>query len=62
MKLKRIHVNQHNVKSNKKNNCCEKPVITVKYNKKTFTGNKVFIEGNSSLVYKKDNPLSCGAT
>ena len=55
-----IHVNQHIIKSNLKNNANE-PVLTVKtYNSNTYA-HEVAIEGPSKVVYSKDKPLSCGA-
>lgn len=59
-KLKRIHINQHNIRSNKQNGL-NLPVITVKtYNSNEY-GHEVFIDGPSILVYSPDKPLSCGA-
>jgi hypothetical protein len=45
---KRIHVNQHAIKRNRKHGTTE-PVITVK----TYKSNE--------LIYSPDKPLSCGA-
>jgi hypothetical protein len=60
---KRIHVNQHAIKANRK---CEPgeevaplTVKTYKCNHKCF---EVDIQGPSKLVYRPENPLSCGAT
>jgi ribosomal protein L1 len=58
--IKRIHINQHKIRSNKKNNI-EEPVITVKTSKSNNYAKEVEILGKSKLVYKPDNPLSCGA-
>jgi hypothetical protein len=57
---KRIHINQHKIRSNKKNNT-EEPVITVKTSKSNNYAKEVEILGKSKLVYKPNNPLSCGA-
>ena len=57
---KRIHTNQHKIRSNKKNNTDE-PVITVKTSKSNTYAKEVEILGKSKLVYKPNNPLSCGA-
>ena len=57
---KRIHVNQHVIRSNKKNNE-NKPVITVKTYQDNTYGNEVEILGQSKVVYRPDKPLSCGA-
>ena len=58
--LKRIHVNQHNIRSNKKNGT-NKPVITVKTSKSNDYGHEVDILGPSKVIYSPDKPLSCGA-
>ena len=58
--LKRIHINQHKIKYNKKHNTNE-PVITVKTSKSNDYGHQVDINGSSKLVYKTNKPLSCGA-
>lgn len=55
-----IHVNQHVIKANRKNNVCN-PVLTVKTYKGTIYAHTVKIEGPSSIVYAPNNPLSCGA-
>jgi hypothetical protein len=59
-KLKRIHVNQHNIKHNGKTGEA-KPVITVKCGGKTYIGNDVYIFGESKVVYSPCKPMSCGA-
>jgi len=58
--LKRIHVNQHNIRSNKTQGT-SLPVMSVKTYKDNFTGKEVAILGPSKLVYSPDKPLSCGA-
>tara|TARA_R100001163_G_C4997320_1_gene147765 strand:+ start:93 stop:311 length:219 start_codon:yes stop_codon:yes gene_type:complete len=58
--LKRIHVNQHNVRSNKKNGT-NKPVITVKTSKSNDYAHQVEVLGPSKVIYRPDKPLSCGA-
>jgi hypothetical protein len=57
-----IHVNQHVIRSNKKNRTNE-PVITVKKGSKNTYCHKVKILGPSEVVYSgNDKPLlSCGA-
>ncbi len=62
MAIKYIHVNQHKIRSNKKNNENE-PVITVKEGKKNTYGHSVKIHGESEILYGgNDKPLlSCGA-
>ena len=58
--LKRIHGNQHNVRSNKKNGT-NKPVITVKTSKSNDYAHQVEVLGPSKVIYRPDKPLSCGA-
>lgn len=55
-------MNQHKIRSNKKNNENE-PVITVKEGKKNTYGHSVKIHGESEILYGgNDKPLlSCGA-
>jgi hypothetical protein len=55
-----IHVNQHVVKSNRKNGLNE-PVLTVKTYKSNIYAHEVEIKGDSKVVYSPDKPLSCGA-
>lgn len=55
-----IHVNQHVIRSNKKNNE-NNPVLTVKSYKDNIKCNGVKINGPSKLVYNPEKPLSCGA-
>ena len=56
-----IHVNQHVIKSNKKNGTND-PVLTVKSSKDNVYGHEVQINGPCRLVYRPCDPLSCGAT
>lgn len=57
--IKRIHVNQHNIRANKDGG--NRPVITVKtYNDNQY-GHAVEILGPSKVIYSPDKPLSCGA-
>lgn len=55
-----IHVNQHVVKSNRKNSVND-PVLTVKTYKENRYAHEVDIKGDSKVVYSPDKPLSCGA-
>lgn len=59
MKTK-IHINQHVIKSNHKNNKRD-PVITVKTYKSNNYGHQVDILGPSKVIYSPDKPLPCGA-
>lgn len=56
-----IHVNQHVIKSNKKNNVND-PVLTVKSYKDNTYAHTIEIKGDSKIVYSPNKPLSCGAT
>jgi len=56
----RIHVNQHKIRSNKKNDEYE-PVITVKTYKSNDYCHEAIIDGPCKVVYSPDKPLSCGA-
>jgi hypothetical protein len=55
-----VHVNQHVIKSNRKNGVQE-PVLTVKTYKDNRYAHEVLIKGDSKIVYSPDKPLSCGA-
>ena len=57
---KRIHINQHVIRANKKNGTND-PAITVKTSRNNYYANRVEIGGSSSVVYSPDKPLSCGA-
>jgi len=57
---KRIHVNQHAIRRNRKNGTSD-PVITVKTYKDNRYCHSVDIHGPSRVVYSPDKPLSCGA-
>lgn len=61
-KKKYIHVNQHKIRSNKKNGTNE-PVITIKQGSKNVYCHQVAILGPSKVVYGgNDRPLlNCGA-
>jgi hypothetical protein len=58
---KRIHVNQHNIRANKKRSGDPLPVVTVKTYKSNDYGFKVEIKGPSEVIYSPDKPMSCGA-
>ena len=64
-KVKRIHVNQHHVRSNKQKGT-ELPVITIKEGKTNTYCNEVEILGPSKVIYGGSGYdakpiLSCGA-
>ena len=59
--MKRIvHVNQHVIKSNRKNNVND-PVLTCKTYKDTVYGYEIEMTGPTKIIYRPDKPLSCGA-
>jgi|DEB0MinimDraft_6_1074348.scaffolds.fasta_scaffold00793_26 hypothetical protein len=60
-----IHVNQHIIKSNSKNDE-RHPVLTCKHRKENNYAHEAIIldkDGNecARVIYRPDNPLSCGA-
>ena len=60
-----IHVNQHIIKSNRKNGDTE-PVLTVKTYKSNDYGHEAILydkdgEVVAKVVYSPEKPLSCGA-
>ena len=57
---KRIHVNQHKIKSNNKYGTKE-PVISVKTYKSNSYCYQVEIDGPCRVIYSPDKPLPCGA-
>lgn len=63
--LTRIHVNQHNIRKNRKENS-NLPVITVKdYKQNRYAHTAEVIDDRGQVacrvVYRPDKPLSCGA-
>tara|TARA_R100000781_G_scaffold111227_1_gene77548 strand:+ start:199 stop:429 length:231 start_codon:yes stop_codon:yes gene_type:complete len=54
-----VHVNQHVIKANRKNNKTD-PVLTVKNYKNNVYGHSVKL-GKCEIIYRPDKPLSCGA-
>ena len=57
---KKIHVNMHYIRHNKKHGT-NKPVITVKTSKSNNYAHEVDILGKSKLIYRPTKPLPCGA-
>ena len=55
-----VHVNQHVIKANRKNGELN-PVLTVKTYKDTRYAHTAEINGPSRVVYRPNQPLSCGA-
>lgn len=58
--LKRIHVNQHVIRANRKLNVADPP-IRIKTYRENVSASSVRIEGPSELIYSPEDPLSCGA-
>jgi hypothetical protein len=58
--IKRIHVNQQMIRSNKKHGTKEN-VITIQWRNKSYRVKHARIKGGSTAVYSPDKPLSCGA-
>lgn len=58
--IKRIHINQHIIRANKKNGT-DDPPITIKEGKRNWKANSVHILGPSVLIYDSEHPLKCGA-
>jgi hypothetical protein len=58
--IKRIHVNQQMIRSNKKHGTKEN-VITIQWRNKSYRVKRARIKGGSTAVYSPDKPLSCGA-
>ncbi len=58
---KRIHVNQHVVRKNRKTGARD-PVLTVKTYKDNTYYSSVRVDGPCTIIYSPDKPLSCGAT
>ena len=63
-KVKKIHINQHNIRSNKTKET-DLPVITIKVGSKNYYCNEIEIDGPSTIKYcgsGDQKPLiSCGA-
>ena len=57
---KRIHINQHVIRANKKNGTSN-PCITVKTSRSNHYTYAAEIDGLSRVVYSPNKPLSCGA-
>jgi len=58
--LKRIHVNQHIIRSNKATGAHDPP-LTIKTSRANTKAHGVEILGPSVLVYSPSKPLPCGA-
>jgi hypothetical protein len=63
--ITRIHVNQHKIKANRRDNT-NNPVLTAKTYKSNIYGHNIDILDDrgivvASIVYRPNKPLSCGA-
>jgi hypothetical protein len=59
---KKIHINQHKIRSNSKVDPGDRvPVITVKTYKSNTYCEEVLITGPCRVIYSPDKPLPCGA-
>ena len=60
-RIKRIHINQHNIRHNAKVKCNFKPVVTDKTSSNNHKGFRCSIGDKTTLIYSPDKPLACGA-
>ncbi len=58
--IKRIHVNMHKIRFNKKHGTHD-PVLTIKTGRSNRYAHNVEILGPSKVIYRPEKPLSCGA-
>lgn len=58
--IKRIHVDQHIIRRNKKTGE-QSNVITIQWRGKSYKVKRLEILGESQVIYSPDKPLSCGA-
>ena len=54
--IKRIHVNQHIARANKKSGA-QDPVITVQWRNKSYVAKQLHIRGESKAIYSPVKPL-----
>jgi hypothetical protein len=59
-RIKRIHVNQHVIRRNRREDEHEPP-LRVKMSDRNIPGSEIEIEGPARIVYSPERPLSCGA-
>jgi hypothetical protein len=59
-KIKRIHVNQFVIRSNRRDGLNDAP-LRVKTSTENACAHEVVVDGPSRVVYSPDRPLSCGA-
>ena len=58
-RIKRIHVNQHVIRKNRGGEYL--PPLTIKIGRQNIKAHQVEIYGPSTVVYRPDQPLDCGA-
>ncbi len=62
MTIKRIHVNQHVIKKNRKYPDQDpSPVLTCKTSNSNTYAHEIYVDGPCRIVYRPHKPLSCGA-
>jgi hypothetical protein len=60
--IKRIHVDQHVIRANKKKPLwSQEPPLTVQNRGRSYKAWEVAIDGPSKVIYNGEKPLSCGA-
>lgn len=59
-RIKRIHVNQFVIRSNKRSGAREPP-LRVKTSSENLPATEVMIDGPCRVIYRPDRPLACGA-
>lgn len=60
-RVKRILVNKHIIKANKKPDvCAPRPALTVQTSAGPLNAHRVVINGPSEVVYSPGKPLGCG--
>lgn len=59
--IKRIHIDQHRIRANKKKSEDLEPVITVQWKNRSYKVRTISINGPSRVIYSPFKALSCGA-
>lgn len=59
-RLKRIHVNQHVIRANRKTGGGEPP-LRIKLSDANIAASEITINGPAKVVYRPERPLACGA-
>lgn len=58
--IKRIHVNMHVIRSNRRDGSNEPP-LSIKTSKRNIRVHSIEIHGPSRVIYRPEKPLACGA-